>query len=113
MAQIFARDQFDLLAFVPIDRRFPGFYIARGARLYLYKAKNIVFPSNQVDLSTAPRRAEVTGDHGVTELSEMEIGSFLTAAANEAMGSDFFRRQGVRRQPIEKFKQRVRGPPRE
>ena len=84
-----------------IDRRFARLYVKRGAGLNLNEAKHIVVPSDQVDFSPAARRAEVPRHHGVTELSQVEVGCFFAAASGSVMRSDLLRRQRMGGQPVE------------
>jgi hypothetical protein len=87
--------------FVPVDRRFRGLHIARRPRLHFNEAKNVRLPTNQVNLSTASRRAKVARHDGVTQLSQMKISVFLTAPANSLVAGHRVRRKGPLCNPIQ------------
>ena len=87
----------------------PGLYIERCPRLDFHKAKNVAFPCNQVDLSAAARRAEVPGNHGVAQLSEVEVGCFFSTLARELMLSNFLRRKSMLREPIQEIEHGTSG----
>lgn len=53
LAPILSRDLRYLPTLMPVDRRLGRLHIMRRAGLNFYKAKDIVIPSDQVDLATA------------------------------------------------------------
>src|ERR1700691_4574809 len=77
---------------VPVDSRFPGLYIACGARLNFHEAKNIRVPSDQVKLSPAARRAEVSRHHGVSQLAQMKVSRLFSPPPGAMMCRNLFRR---------------------
>src|SRR5205807_3006733 len=72
-SQIFPRHSRDLAPLVPVYRCFRSFHVMRCARLNFYETKYICLPPNQIDLSTAPRGAEVARHHRVPQLPQMEV----------------------------------------
>jgi hypothetical protein len=85
---------------VPVDSRFPRLYVARGPRLNFHETKNIVIPSNQINLSPAARRAEVPRHHRVAQLAKMKVRRFFSSPPSAMMRSNLFRWQSVVRQPV-------------
>jgi len=85
---------------VPVDGRFAGLYIACGARLNFYDAKNIGVPSDQINLSPAARRAEVSRHHYVSQLSQMKVSRLFSPPPGPMMGRNLFRRKGMLGKPI-------------
>jgi hypothetical protein len=75
---------------VPVDSRFPGLYIACGARLNFYEAKNIGIPSDEVNLSPAARRAEVSRHHYVAQLPQMKVSRLFPPPPGAMMCRNLF-----------------------
>jgi hypothetical protein len=98
---------------VPIDSCFPGLHIARGSRLDFHEAKNIVVPSDQVNLSPGARRAKVSRHHGVAQFPQMKVSRLFPAPPSAMMRRNLLRRQSMLRQPVEEAKRRLRQLPRE
>ena len=109
LPEIFPRDRGDEPALVLVNGGLPGLYIKRGPGLDFDKAKNVVFPCNQVDLPAAARRAEISGHHGVAQLSEVEVGCFFSALAGELMLGNFLGRKSMLGEPIQKMEQGTSG----
>src|SRR5579871_1909925 len=70
--QVIACDLRDFPPFVPIDRSFCRFHIARCSGLNFDKAKHILVPPDQIDLSTIFRRSIIPGYNRVAEFSQIE-----------------------------------------
>jgi hypothetical protein len=89
-------------AFMPVDSRLWRFYLKRRSCFHFNKAQNILVPSDQVDLSTASRRAVVTCHHGVADFPQMKVGRVLTLPADLMADGCGRRRQEAPRRPIER-----------
>jgi hypothetical protein len=91
----------DLAPFVPVYCRLRGFYIARGPRLNFNETKNIGFPADQVDLSPAPRRPEISLHHHITQLPQMKIRVFFALSAGALVSRSRVRRKHAGPNPIQ------------
>jgi hypothetical protein len=91
----------DLAPFVPVYCRLRGLYIARGPRLNFNETKNIGFPADQVDLSPAPRRPEISLHHHITQLPQMKIRVFFALRAGALVPRSRVRREHAPRNPIQ------------
>jgi hypothetical protein len=87
---------------------FAGLYIERAPRLNLHKAQDILFPSDQVDLTPATRRPEVARDHCVTQFPQMEVRRFFTPTPYAMMLCNFLRRQRSLRRPVQSPQHQLR-----
>jgi hypothetical protein len=93
-----------------VNGRLRRLHVARRPRLNFYKAKHIRFPANQIDLSAVLWGPEVARHHGVTELPQMKVSVFLSAATGALVLRVFVSllgRQRTMRQPIEDTDGRV------
>jgi hypothetical protein len=61
-----------------IHGSFGGLYVERAPCLNLHKAQDILFPSDQVNLSPATRRPEVSRDHRIAQFPQMEVRRLFT-----------------------------------
>ncbi len=93
MAQVFAGDSKQVAALLPVDRGLGGFYVVGGASFDLDKAQDVVVLPNQVDFAATGGRTKITGDHGASAPSKIEIGVFFTAPADTQVLSDVVGRQ--------------------
>jgi hypothetical protein len=99
--QVLPCDGRDQAPLVPVHRRFSRLHIACGPSLNLHKAKNIVFPPDQINLSPAARRPEVPRHHRVTQRPKMEVSRLFSPPPSAMMRSSLLRRQGMLRQPVQ------------
>jgi len=83
-----------------VDCGCSGLHVERGARLDFDEAENVAFPSNQVDLATAARGAEVAGDHGVAQLAQMKVSGLFALASSAMMSCALVGRERVVCQPV-------------
>jgi len=100
-AQIIPRDCGDLPALVPVHRGFSRLHVACAARLHFNEAQNIFFPSDQIDLSAAAGRSEISRDHGISHVSQVEVGGFFAFASHTLVGGSVIGRQSMSCQPVE------------
>src|SRR5882724_10757303 len=75
--QILVRHGDEFTLFVAIDCQMGGLDVAGGARLDLDEAEDVSLPANEVDFSATPKRAEISRDHDVSELAQVEVGRFF------------------------------------
>jgi len=59
-------------------------------------------PADQIDFAASIGRAEIAGDHHVSEPSQTEVGGFFTASAGAQVNWSVVQRQGLRGYPVEK-----------
>lgn len=89
-AQIIGNHFAKIAAFLAIDGRLGGLYVARGACFDFDEAQHVFVPADQVDLSVVTWRTEVARDHDVSALAKIKVGVFFaTAAGAEMCGSGF------------------------
>jgi hypothetical protein len=91
----------DFTPFVLIDRSFSRLYVARAARFHFDKAKNIVLPADQVDLSPATRRTKVARGYRITEFAQMEVCGLFAASAGDLVSGRFLSRKRLIGEPVE------------
>src|SRR5438309_8083326 len=99
-AQVFPHHLGDLAALMAIDGRFRGLHIARCAGFNLDKTKHILVPADQVNFSTAARRAEVARHHGIALLAKVEVSVFFPAGSGALVLRTRVRRQHAGGEPI-------------
>src|ERR1700678_1278123 len=107
-AEVFVHDCRHFTAFMPIHRSFCRLYVMCAPCFDLHKTKNIFFPTDQIDLAAATRRAEVSNYHGIAQLPEVEISCFLASAAGALVRRRLVGRQNKLCQPVQGAKGRVR-----
>lgn len=97
---VLARHFGDFPALVPVHSCLGRLHVLCCARFNFNKAKYIVVPSDQVDLSATTRRAIVTGDYGVAQLSEMKVSFLFATPSNLLVPRTLMRRQESGRHQI-------------
>jgi hypothetical protein len=89
---------------VPVHSGFPRLHVPGRSRLDFHEAKNIFFPSDQVNLSPASRRPEVPRHHRVAQLPQMKVGGFFSPPPSLMMRSNPLGRQRLLRHPVQEPK---------
>jgi hypothetical protein len=103
--QILAHHRRDLASLMLVNRRFPWLHIARRPRLNFHEAKNIVFPSDQINLSAAARRPEVARYHRVSQFPEMKISRLLSTPHSQMMRGNLLCGKSTLGQPVKESKE--------
>ena len=101
MAQVFARDCKQVVAFLPVHRGFRGLHVVGSAGLDLDETEDVVMPSNQVDFAATVGRSKIAGDHGVAVPSKIEVGIFFATPSSPQMLCSIVRRKCATRNPVE------------
>ena len=68
-----------------VDGSLGGLHIMGGTGFHFNETKNLTVPADEIDLPATERRTIIAGDHHVALLSEVEVGIFLTPAADLLM----------------------------
>ena len=101
MAQVFASHGKEFPAFVAIHGGFGRLHIAGSTGLDLDEAEYVPVPADEVDFAASIGRAEITGDHHVSELSQIEVGGFFSFAASAQVIGCLVWSQSLRDDPVE------------
>jgi len=101
LAQILPRYLRNLAPFMPIHRRFRRLHILRRPSLNLHETKYILIPPDQVNLSSASRRAEISRDHRISLLTQIEVRLLLPALSRALMRRPVVIWKHPSRQPIQ------------
>jgi hypothetical protein len=106
--QIFPRYLRHLAPFVPIDRGLGSSYIERRASLNFNETKNIGVPPDQVDFTTAARRAKIARHHHVSEFPQMEECGLFAANTSSQVPRPLVCRKHALSQPVQPLNNRSR-----
>jgi hypothetical protein len=101
MAEVFASHGKEFPAFVAIHSGFGRVHIAGSTGLDLDEAEHVPVPPDEVDFAATIGRVEITGDHHVSALSQIEVGGFFSFAAGAQVIGCLVWRQSLRGDPVE------------